>query len=120
MRAEEQAEAARLKEDETSRLGRVRSALRSIRSWRAVYEGDPLRAVTQAWSGLFSAEKRKEILEHAQQQRRTSLENEQRRAIWQAVAGLHVDHRLSLRTNAEEYRAERSSLVTLPPKMPPP
>jgi len=111
LRAEEQAEAARLKDDETSRLGRVRSALRSIRSWRTAYEGDPLRAVTQAWSGLFSAEKRKEILEHAQQQRRTSLENEQRRAIRQAVAGLHVDHRLSLRTNAEAYRAERSSLI---------
>jgi len=111
IRAREGEENAQLARDEQTRLGRVRSVLRMIGQWRSAFEGDRIKAASQIWSGIFSAEKRRELLHDAQQRRRAATENRQRRAIRQAMIPIQAEYRLSLHAAARAYQAERSSLV---------
>lgn len=110
-RRHEQDERARLARDEQTVIGRARSAVRAIRNWRSTFEGDPLKAATSLWNGLFSAEARKRLLEQQQAQRRLGIENRQRLAIRQAIVPVHAEHRLRLYSCAKAFQAERSSLV---------
>lgn len=110
-RRRELEERARLAQDEQTMLGRARSVLRVIGNWRSAFEGDPLKAATGLWNGLFSAETRKRLLEQQHAQRRAEIENRQRLAIRQAIVPVHAEHRLRLYSCAKAFQAERSSLV---------
>lgn len=107
----EQEERARLRQEEQTKLGRVRTVVRLIGAWRSTFEGDRLKAAGSILSAAFSAEKRKALLALQQTKRREALQSRQRRAIRQAVVPLHAEHRLRMHAYARAFQAERSSLV---------
>ncbi len=111
LRVLEISERASFEANEQSRLGRMRNLLRAADPARSALDGDPLRAVSRLWSGMFSGEKRAEFLTAQHIERRRRLEAEQRKAIKQAKQAIHAEGKRTLGQSARTYHAERSFLA---------
>lgn len=111
LHAAERDEVKAFEANERTTLGKARSILRMVSSWRSIADGDRLKAASRIWSGLFSAEERRALLKGEHKARRTALQHRQRQDIRRTVVPLIATYRADLRNNAEAYQAERSSLV---------
>jgi hypothetical protein len=107
----EKSEQASFEANESSRLGRMRNLIRAVDPTRSALDGDPLRAVSRLWSGMFSGAKRAEFLTAQQAERRRRLEAEQRKALKEATQAIRAERKRAFSQSALTYHAERSFLA---------